>query len=122
MKECAHILKNADKIALLPHIKPDGDTLGSAFALCAALRRLGKTCYVVTDYDITGKLAVLLEGNDYHTKNYGGFDMAVAIDVADRNNCLFITLADSFIGNSSLRAITFSANCFVRSRNFSLNS
>jgi len=84
MQKCAQILKNADKMALLPHIKPDGDTLGSAFALCAALRKMGKMCYVVTDYDIVGKLAVLLENNDYHTKDCGGFETAVAIDTADR--------------------------------------
>ena len=38
-RECAEWLKNHDNILLLTHVRPDGDTLGSASALCSALRR-----------------------------------------------------------------------------------
>lgn len=41
-RECAEWLKNHDNILLLTHVRPDGDTLGSASALCSALRRCGK--------------------------------------------------------------------------------
>ena len=40
--ECAKWLKEQDNILLLTHVRPDGDTLGSAAALCSALRRNGK--------------------------------------------------------------------------------
>ena len=40
--ECAEILRENDDYILITHIRPDGDTLGSAAALCSALRRLGK--------------------------------------------------------------------------------
>ena len=36
--ECAALLREQDNILLLTHRRPDGDTLGSAAALCHALR------------------------------------------------------------------------------------
>ena len=42
----ASLLKEADRILLLTHQYPDGDTLGSAYALCRALQSLGKTVRV----------------------------------------------------------------------------
>jgi phosphoesterase RecJ-like protein len=33
VKQAAEILKSADKVLILSHLSPDGDTLGSAFAL-----------------------------------------------------------------------------------------
>ena len=42
----AEMLKNADNILLLAHQYPDGDTIGSNFALCLALQTLGKTVRV----------------------------------------------------------------------------
>lgn len=39
----AQLLKQADYVLILTHRRPDGDTTGSAGALCQALRKLGKT-------------------------------------------------------------------------------
>ena len=44
--ECAEFLKKKDRYLLLTHDNPDGDTAGSAAALCSALQRLGKTAYL----------------------------------------------------------------------------
>lgn len=46
-QEAAAMLRKADKILLLAHQYPDGDTLGSNFALCQALQALGKTVRVL---------------------------------------------------------------------------
>ena len=46
-QEAAALLRQADNILLLAHQYPDGDTLGSSFALCRALQRLGKTARVL---------------------------------------------------------------------------
>ena len=43
--ECAQWLKTRDRFLILTHVRPDGDTLGSAGALCSALRRAGKTAF-----------------------------------------------------------------------------
>ena len=42
LKQCAKLLKENDNFLVLSHEHPDGDTLGSAFALMAALKKMGK--------------------------------------------------------------------------------
>lgn len=42
-----------DNILVLTHIRPDGDTLGSATALCLALQALGKTAYTLPNPGLT---------------------------------------------------------------------
>ena len=43
--ECADWLLERDRFVLLSHRKPDGDTIGSAAALCRGLRQKGKTAH-----------------------------------------------------------------------------
>lgn len=49
IREAADWLAQRDNILILCHTRPDGDTLGSAFALRAALRRFrkGRTVSVI---------------------------------------------------------------------------
>ncbi len=47
IKECAALLKTFDNIHIYTHIHPDGDALGSSFALSAVLKKLGKRVKVV---------------------------------------------------------------------------
>ena len=53
IQETAALLQTMDRILLLTHVRPDGDTIGSAAALCRALRDLGKTAYVLKNPGIT---------------------------------------------------------------------
>lgn len=48
IRECAAWLCEHDNILLLTHVRPDGDTLGGAAALCSALRRWGKKPHSIT--------------------------------------------------------------------------
>ena len=48
-------LKNADSILILTHINPDGDTLGSGFALLRALRKTGKKVKLLNGDKINAK-------------------------------------------------------------------
>ena len=43
VKECVSLLKEYDNYLILTHRNPDGDTLGSAFALHRALSKLNKS-------------------------------------------------------------------------------
>ena len=45
--EAARLLLGWDELLLLTHVRPDGDTVGSAAALCQALRDRGKTAYLL---------------------------------------------------------------------------
>ena len=58
----AERLRGADRIVILTHQYPDGDTLGSGFALCRALQKLGKTARVECADEIPEKYAYLYEG------------------------------------------------------------
>ena len=42
LKQAAAFFQGADDFYILSHQYPDGDTLGSAAALCRALRKMGK--------------------------------------------------------------------------------
>lgn len=46
VSQTADLLREAEDILILTHIRPDGDTAGSACALCLGLRSLGKTAYL----------------------------------------------------------------------------
>lgn len=49
----ARFLQERDGFLILTHKRPDGDTTGCAVALCLALRRLGKTAFVLPNEDAT---------------------------------------------------------------------
>ena len=42
VSEAAALLRSFDRVLILTHIRPDGDTVGCAAGLCAALRAIGK--------------------------------------------------------------------------------
>lgn len=45
--DAAKWLLSHDNFCILTHVRPDGDTMGSASALCVALRQLGKTAHLL---------------------------------------------------------------------------
>ena len=61
-RECARLLRGQDRILLITHRDPDGDTAGSAAALCSALRRLGKEAWLCRNPGYTCKMLPYIEG------------------------------------------------------------
>ena len=57
VSETAEALRTFDNILILTHIRPDGDTVGCAAALCAGLRALGKTAYLLPNPGLTDTTA-----------------------------------------------------------------
>ena len=57
IRQTAALLRSFDNILLLTHLRPDGDTVGSAAALCAGLRALGKTAYLLPNPELTDTTA-----------------------------------------------------------------
>ena len=53
VSETAALLRTFDNVLILTHVRPDGDTVGCAAALCAALRSLGKTAYLLPNPGLT---------------------------------------------------------------------
>lgn len=80
VRSAAAFLKKNDDYIILTHVSPDGDTLGSAYALALGLRSIGKKAYVVCSDDVPARYdyfvkQAALEPIDYKT--------IVAVDVAD---------------------------------------
>jgi hypothetical protein len=53
ISDVAARLRGMDRVLILTHVRPDGDTIGSAAALCQALRDLGKESYLLYNPEIT---------------------------------------------------------------------
>lgn len=51
LNEVAEFLRSHDDYTILTHCRPDGDTVGSAAALCHALRCIGKQAYLSENLD-----------------------------------------------------------------------
>jgi phosphoesterase RecJ-like protein len=60
--ETARFLLERDRIVIVTHRRPDGDTLGSASLLCRGLRQLGKTAHVLYNPETTRRYLALQEG------------------------------------------------------------
>ena len=78
--ETAKLFLSKDNFLLLTHKNPDGDTLGSAAALCSALRRAGKTAFLFPNAEMTEKYREFAE--PFHAPE--GFEpsFTVAVDIA----------------------------------------
>lgn len=79
--EAVNELKSADDILILCHRNPDGDTLGSGFALLRALKLMGKRARLSCDDKIPTKFSYLYDGiedEDFEEK------FIVSVDVAER--------------------------------------
>ena len=79
LKETAAFLRERDCFDILTHDYPDGDTLGSGFALCLALQQMGKKARVITTFlpkDFVFLTKEIRE-QDFETQT------VVTVDVAD---------------------------------------
>lgn len=57
--EIAPILRQANKIGIAAHVRPDGDAVGSVLGLGLSLRALGKTVYTILEDEVPSNLAFL---------------------------------------------------------------
>ena len=79
--EAVSLLKENNKILILTHVNPDGDTIGSGFALLRALRQLGKRVKLRNSDTIPSKYNYLfedLEDDDFEE------EFVVSVDVAEK--------------------------------------
>ena len=78
--ECAAWLQSHDNFCILTHARPDGDTIGSATALCVGLRQLGKTAHVLDNKESSPFLRRCLLGLTVEKPE--STDTLVSVDVA----------------------------------------
>jgi len=73
-------LLNHDNYCILTHARPDGDTIGSATALCVGLRQLGKTAHVLNNEEASPFLKRCLLGLTVDAPQ--STDTLISVDVA----------------------------------------
>lgn len=95
LNETCNFLAEHDHYRIITHSFPDGDTLGSGFALCALLRGMGKRANVVCPDPIPEKFSYLQLKNQRFKP-----ECTVAVDVADL--ALTGNLAKELAGNVEL--------------------
>ncbi|MBR5342391.1 MAG: DHH family phosphoesterase [Oscillospiraceae bacterium] len=62
LNEAAALLLREDGFVILSHRRPDGDSVGSAAALCRGLRALGKQAWVLDNPELTPRCAPFWAG------------------------------------------------------------
>ncbi|MBE6700847.1 MAG: bifunctional oligoribonuclease/PAP phosphatase NrnA [Ruminococcaceae bacterium] len=79
IKEASKILESLDFVVIYTHAHPDGDALGSSFALCEILKKMGKRVKVVCLDTLPAYLQFIwdVKGDDFEAQNI------VTCDVAD---------------------------------------
>ncbi|MHB1414764.1 MAG: DHH family phosphoesterase [Chloroflexota bacterium] len=79
------LLRESQRVAILSHINPDGDTLGSALALSHGLRQLGKRTVIFCPDSLPANLAFLPGYEEIQTD--GGLpedlDLIAFVDASD---------------------------------------
>lgn len=83
LAEIAEIINKANSVLLFCHVKPDGDTLGSAAALALAIGKTGKTADVVCDGDLPKNLNAFsfFKGILKPEQVSKSYDLHIAVDV-----------------------------------------
>jgi len=76
-------IKQANEIAIISHIHPDGDTLGSSTSMYNLVRRLDKSAYLLCEDTIPQNFSFLDGYNDYSTScHLDKVDLCFAMDTA----------------------------------------
>lgn len=79
--EAAEFLKNNDNYYILTHASPDGDTVGSGYGLCYALRNMGKQANVLCSDEFPKRYDYLYA--PYKPQKFTP-QTIVAVDIADK--------------------------------------
>ncbi len=86
IKDAAKMLSEAQNILLVSHIRPDGDTLGSAFGLKTAMEACGHKVNVICADEIPQRLRFLTEAkSELREGDIRGFkpDIVCSVDAAE---------------------------------------
>lgn len=80
VSQAAEYLQAKNRFLILTHKNPDGDAVGSACALCSALRKIGKEAFILENPGFSDRYAPYINGmavEDYTP------DCVVCVDIAD---------------------------------------
>jgi len=87
LSEIGAVLRAHQRFAILSHVRPDGDALGSQLGLALSLSKLGKTVMVRNEDGLLEKYS-FLPGGEFLQTPLGepqDFDVAIALDTATQS-------------------------------------
>lgn len=84
-REILEFFEKGDNFLILTHKSPDGDTLGTGFALCNFLKDMGKRVRVANSDGFPGRYSFLYEGCEPDRSEEFEEEHVVAVDIADPN-------------------------------------
>ena len=87
MHNAADFLRTHDRYLILTHVRPDGDTVGCAAALCLGLRQLGKKAWVYPNPQFTGRFSPYLDGLVLSQPDAA--DTVVSVDISSEKMLCF---------------------------------
>ena len=83
-------IKSSNKIAILPHVSADGDSIGSSLAICMSIKQMGKTCDVYFEEPLQNRYDYMYSYTGYYViddellSNIGKYDLCIALDCGDK--------------------------------------
>ena len=96
LNDIRETIASARKIAVFSHIRPDGDTIGSALGLGWALAENGKQVQIICEDEIPPHFCFLFppDANPFLRQPSEAFDCSIVVDVSDlrRTGSYFNTL------------------------------
>ena len=81
--EVLNLIKNANSVAIVTHVRPDADCFGSASALKGALLSLGKKADIYCDSEISKNYLCLPFIDKINTAECKSYDTIIAVDCND---------------------------------------
>ncbi len=82
-EQIRHLIKGAEKILVISHIRPDGDAVGSLLGLGIALEEAGKTVSMVLADGVPSSFRQLPGAAKITRKVRGTFDATIVVDASD---------------------------------------
>ena len=83
LEQIANRIKSAKSVAIFTHMRPDGDAIGSALALSAALDFLKTPNQVCVESEIPSNLTFIEGVEKIKKKPEGEYDLLVLVDCSD---------------------------------------
>ena len=83
LQQIANRIKQAKSVAILAHMRPDGDAFGSSLALSCALNRLGIENEVCVESDIPSNLAFIPNIQRVKKAPQNAFDLLITLDCSE---------------------------------------
>ncbi|MDH4207240.1 MAG: bifunctional oligoribonuclease/PAP phosphatase NrnA [Anaerolineae bacterium] len=83
IQEAWSLIQGAQRVFLIAHVDPDGDTIGSTLALGFALRQMGKRCTFACSDPVPRILSFLPGSEEFGTPSVGQSDLVITVDASD---------------------------------------